>query len=384
MGCSTGRQLSNTITSIFPETINGIKVIPIDTQRERYLKNHENFTMLQLNTSFAQFLNESKPEDETHLNTFIDLLFNKFYTEFTNMKMTKDDVKDTIMEQILEQAILDELNFKTINFQNIIGEVIENAEMGYLNSKKEEISRAFFLTSRRYFAQMQKSISIKPIGHMKHIFNNLKFSKQFDMGLVKIDFNNKMFEDDFNIVNIAELISEREQLNGIAMKFSYDYAASDAKENTLYITDNTRFIFEAIDINYSIRSLVLAANEYSKEYKLPTLVYNAFLSTLRNDRLFALIVSKMNVDTVQIRELISILSSLENLKFVILDFEMMTIDLIDEIVNNYIKKNKKILFCAVSGGELEVNNEEKELMIKQVNNNFKYFIYTPHINLCLD
>ena len=145
MGCSTGRPLSNTITSIFPETINGIKVIPIDTQRERYLKNHENFTMLQLNTSFAQFLNESKPEDETHLNTFIDLLFNKFYTEFTNMKMTKDDVKDTIMEQILEQAILDELNFKTINFQNIIGEVIENAEMGYLNSKKEEISRAFFL-----------------------------------------------------------------------------------------------------------------------------------------------------------------------------------------------------------------------------------------------
>ena len=158
----------------------------------------------------------------------------------------------------------------------------------------------------------------------------------------------------------------------------------NAKENTLYITDNTRFIFEAIDINFSIRSLVLAANEYSKEYKLPTLVYNAFLSTLRNDRLFALIVSKMNVDTVQIRELISILSSLENLKFVILDFEMMTIDLIDEIVNNYIKKNKKILFCAVSGGELEVNNEEKELMIKQVNNNFKYFIYTPHINLCLD
>ena len=384
MGCSTGRPLSNTITSIFPETINGIKVIPIDTQRERYLKNHENFTMLQLNTSFAQFLNESKPEDETHLNTFIDLLFNKFYTEFTNMKMTKDDVKDTIMEQILEQAILDELNFKTINFQNIIGEVIENAEMGYLNSKKEEISRAFFLTSRRYFAQMQKSISIKPNRHMKHIFNNLKFSKQIDMGLVKIDFNNKMFEDDFNIVNIAELISEREQLNGIAMKFSYDYAASDAKENTLYITDNTRFIFEAIDINFSIRSLVLAANEYSKEYKLPTLVYNAFLSTLRNDRLFALIVSKMNVDTVQIRELISILSSLENLKFVILDFEMMTIDLIDEIVNNYIKKNKKILFCAVSGGKLEVNNEEKELMIKQVNNNFKYFIYTPHINLCLD
>ena len=157
MGCSTGRPLSNTITSIFPETINGIKVIPIDTQRERYLKNHENFTMLQLNTSFAQFLNESKPEDETHLNTFIDLLFNKFYTEFTNMKMTKDDVKDTIMEQILEQAILDELNFKTINFQNIIGEVIENAEMGYLNSKKEEIPQEILdLVEQRKIASENK------------------------------------------------------------------------------------------------------------------------------------------------------------------------------------------------------------------------------------
>ena len=127
MGCSTGRQLSNTISSIFPETINGIKVIPIDTQRERYLKNHENFTLLQLNTSFSLFLNESKPEDELHLNTFIDLLFDKFYADFSNMKMTKEDVRDTVMEQILEQACVDELHYRTINFENVIGEIIENA-----------------------------------------------------------------------------------------------------------------------------------------------------------------------------------------------------------------------------------------------------------------
>ena len=176
MGCSTGRQLSNTISSIFPEMINGIKVIPIDTQRERYLKNHENFTLLQLNTSFSLFLNESKPEDELHLNTFIDLLFDKFYADFSNMKMTKEDVRDTVMEQILEQACVDELHYRTINFENVIGEIIENAEMGYLNAKKEEMMTSFFLTSRRYFAQLQKSISIKPIGHMKHIFNNLSIS----------------------------------------------------------------------------------------------------------------------------------------------------------------------------------------------------------------
>ena len=381
MGCSTGRQLSNTISSIFPETINGIKVIPIDTQRERYLKNHENFTLLQLNTSFSLFLNESKPEDELHLNTFIDLLFDKFYADFSNMKMTKEDVRDTVMEQILEQACVDELHYRTINFENVIGEIIENAEMGYLNAKKEEMMTSFFLTSRRYFAQLQKSISIKPIGHMKHIFNNLKFSKQFDIGLLKIEFSNKMFDDEFNIVNIAELISEREKLTGITMKFSYDSTAENVKEKTMYITDSTRFIFDAIDLNFSVRWLVLAGNEYSREYRLPSLVYNSFLTTIRNDRLFALVVSKIYFDTLQIKELLNVLCGLENLKFVILDFETMTNEIIEEIVEGYILKNRKILFCGVAGGELNVNDEEMEISIKTENYNFKYFIYSPHINL---
>ena len=381
MGCSTGRQLSNTISSIFPETLNGIKVIPIDTQRERYLKNHENFTLLQLNTSFSLFLNESKPEDELHLNTFIDLLFDKFYADFSNMKMTKEDVRDTVMEQILEQACVDELHYRTINFENVIGEIIENAEMGYLNAKKEEMMTSFFLTSRRYFAQLQKSISIKPIGHMKHIFNNLKFSKQFDIGLLKIEFSNKMFDDEFNIVNIAELISEREKLTGITMKFSYDSTAENVKEKTMYITDSTRFIFDAIDLNFSVRWLVLAGNEYSREYRLPSLVYNSFLTTIRNDRLFALVVSKIYFDTLQIKELLNVLCGLENLKFVILDFETMTNEIIEEIVEGYILKNRKILFCGVAGGELNVNNEEMEIRIKKENYNFKYFIYSPHINL---
>ena len=381
MGCSTGRQLSNTISSIFPETLNGIKVIPIDTQRERYLKNHENFTLLQLNTSFSLFLNESKPEDELHLNTFIDLLFDKFYSDFSNMKMTKEDVRDTVMEQILEQACVDELQYRTINFENVIGEIIENAEMGYLNAKKEEMMTSFFLTSRRYFAQLQKSISIKPIGHMKHIFNNLKFSKQFDIGLLKIEFSNKMFDDEFNIVNIAELISEREKLTGITMKFSYDSTAENVKEKTMYITDSTRFIFDAIDLNFSVRWLALAGNEYSREYRLPSLVYNSFLTTIRNDRLFALVVSKIYFDTLQIKELLNVLCGLENLKFVILDFETMTNEIIEEIVEGYILKNRKILFCGVAGGELNVNNEEMEIRIKKENYNFKYFIYSPHINL---
>ena len=381
MGCSTGRQLSNTISSIFPETINGIKFIPIYTQREIYFKNHENFTLLQLNTSFSLFLNESKPEDELHLNTFIDLLFDKFYADFSNMKMTKEDVRDTVMEQILEQACVDELHYRTINFENVIGEIIENAEMGYLNAKKEEMMTSFFLTSRRYFAQLQKSISIKPIGHMKHIFNNLKFSKQFDIGLLKIEFSNKMFDDEFNIVNIAELISERETLTGITMKFSYDYTAENVKEKTMYITDSTRFIFDAIDLNFSVRWLVLAGNEYSREYRLPSLVYNSFLTTIRNDRLFALVVSKIYFDTLQIKELLNVLCGLENLKFVILDFETMTNEIIEEIVKGYILKNRKILFCGVAGGELNVNNEEMEIRIKKENYNFKYFIYSPHINL---
>ena len=167
---------------------------------------------------------------------------------------------------------------------------------------------------------------------MIHIFFFSFFCKQFDIGLLKIEFSNKMFDDEFNIVNIAELISEREKLTGITMKFSYDYTAENVKEKTMYITDSTRFIFDAIDLNFSVRWLVLAGNEYSREYRLPSLVYNSFLTTIRNDRLFALVVSKIYFDTLQIKELLNVLCGLENLKFVILDFETMTNEIIEEIV----------------------------------------------------
>ena len=67
-----------------------------------------------------------------------------------------------------------------------------------------------------------------------------------------------------------------------------------------------------------------------------------------------------------------------------MDFASLTIDLVDEIVNNYLKNNKKILFCALSGGNLSIDCEQKELLIKQTNPNFKYLLYIPQINLCLD
>ena len=124
----------------------------------------------------------------------------KINKEIAKYQDKKDNVRDTIMEQILEQACEDELKYKNINFQNIIGEIIENTEMGSYDSKKEEIMRAFFLTSRRYFPQMQKSISIKSISHMKYVFNNLKFNSKFSLGLLKVNFDNKLLEDDFNIV----------------------------------------------------------------------------------------------------------------------------------------------------------------------------------------
>lgn len=356
-------------------------------QRDRYIKNHENFALLLLNPYLNKFLNETKPEDELHLNNFIDVLFSKFYTDFTNMKMTKDNVRDTIMEQILEQACEDELKYKNINFQNIIGEIIENTEMGSYDSKKEEIMRAFFLTSRRYFPQMQKSISIKSISYMKYVFNNLKFNSKFSLGLLKVNFDNKLLEDDFNIVNIAELISEREKLMGICLKFNYDATypnQNQSQDKTFFIKENIKFIFESIDRHFNLRAMVIAGNEYNSIYTFPSIVYDRFITTIRNDRLFALAISKINFDSNQIKELIGVLSGLNNLKFLILDFASLTIDLVDEIVNNYLQNNKKILFCALSGGNLSIDCEQKESLIKQTNPNFKYLLYIPQINLCLD
>ena len=177
---------------------------------------------------------------------------------------------------------------------------------------------------------------------------------------------------------IAESINIRDTLNGICLYFN------SHGNNNFEIKSLSKYIFEAIISNKNISALSIVGNEYNPCYFFNEEIKKAFLNCLKNDQLFAFCISKIKFDDNDIKTLINTLLLLKNLKFVIFDFENMSNELFYWIVNNYLKKNKKILSCLISGGSLEIQNENIENDIKKSNDNFKYFAYAKYFNIFAD
>jgi hypothetical protein len=347
-----------------------------------------------LNNQIHKYLDESIPESHVYFSKFIDNIYEKFYNEFNTQKMTKLELRDSLLLKVLENQCEDVLDFKTINFQNLIIEIYENTEIENVSFTKNDLLNNFSLTSKRYFPQTQKYICVKVIdnppeeteitkinngqGLMKYAFENIKFNTKFPINLMTIILDDRMYKHEINLINIAEVINIRDSLNGVCINFS-------ANKNLEYkISQNTKYIFEAIITNKSITALSVVGNEYNSCYILPQEVKNTLYKCIKIDRFFAFCISKIKFDDNDIKTLINTLLLLKNLKFVIFDFENMSNELFYWIVNNYLKKNKKILSCLISGESLEIQNENIENDIKKSNDNFKYFAYAKYFNIFAD
>ena len=392
MGCSSSTD--NTQLLKFPPNLNGIKILPINTQKENYFATREKYSAIMLNNQINKFLEDSIPESHVYFSKFIDNAYEKFYNEFNSQKMSKLELRDSLLLQVLENQCEDILDFKSINFQNLIIEIYENTEIDNLSFTKNELLNNFSLTSKRYFPQTQNYICVKVIdnppeetditkinqgqGLMKYAFENIKFNEKFKINLMTIILDDKMYSHEINIINIAEAINIRDTLNGVCINFL-------ANNNPDYIIrPNTKYIFEGIITNKFISALSVVGNEYNSVYCLPKDVKSIFYQCIREDRLFAFCISKIKYTEEEIKELIAILLPLERLKFIILDFDIINSELINYIVNNYLKKCKKILCCLIAGGNLDINNEQIETDIKNSNSNFKYFSYAKNFNIFSD
>ena len=375
MGCSSSTD--NTQLLKFPPNLNGIKILPINTQKEKYFSIQEKYSAIMLNNQIHKYLDESIPESHVYFSKFIDNIYEKFYNEFNSQKMSKLELRDSLLLQVLENQCEDILDFKSINFQNLIIEIYENTEIDNVSFTKNELLNNFSLTSKRYFPQTQNYICVKVIdnppeetditkinqgqGLMKYAFENIKFNEKFKINLMTIILDDKMYSHEINIINIAEAINIRDTLNGVCINFL-------ANNNPDYIIrPNTKYIFEGIITNKFISALSVVGNEYNSVYCLPKDVKSIFYQCIREDRLFAFCISKIKYTEEEIKELIAILLPLERLKFIILDFDIINSELINYIVNNYLKKCKKILCCLIAGGNLDINNEQIETDIKNSN-----------------
>ena len=100
----------------------------------------------------------------------------------------------------------------------------------------------------------------------------------------------------------------------------------------------------------------------------------SFLNLLKTDKIINLCISKIKLETNDIKDLFEILSKLNNLKFLI--FDVIMENLFDQFLNAVLK-NKQLIGIVYGNNDnlAEVDDKIKE------NDNLKFFHYEPNINL---
>lgn len=386
MGCVETKQVMET-TDLFPQAGRNIQRMPLSKQKEIYLHNHEAFSLLLLNKEIYNSFNDANTEDQKAFDAFISSLYAKFYSKFTDWRITQEGLKDIILQQILLIEMEDTLGYRTISIQSVLAEILSNNEE-YIN--KEHLSQQFSITSRRYFKENQKVIMLKQLINvdLKHVFSNLKFNSKFQFDSIKVILSQGMINEEMNMINIAEILIAKPKLTSACLMFqslnSSDFEVCKGGQFGIdpEQLNHLHYIFNAIAQNHNISALCLCSYE---DYQLsfPKNPKDSFIALIKKDNLFALGILKITFSPLEIQEILNAISSLNNLKFLVLEMTMFTVDHIKTVVN-ILKKNKKILSCFVSGGNLDINSEEEEQAIKKVNPNFKCFCYTKKLNINFD
>lgn len=343
------------------------------SQRQRYCHNHETFTLLLLDDRTNRILNESNTENEQELMNFINRIYNEFHLVFEKEKMGRADVTETLLQKILEPQIEDKYYYRKINIQNVISDILENNKITNPTINKEELMRSFLLFSRRYFPQVQKFIDVSYFdnskNNMNYILSTLKFNSKYRVNLLKITFDSQIGNDQSLVNSISDLIRVQSVINAVII---------DIKVGVNRVKENLQPIFNAIYDVKLIGALVLSS-DYT--LNMGEVVSKSLFSTLKEDRLFSLTISGIGFEK-YLKEFFSILEKLENLKYLVFDLkEMMDEDVFSYIVSNYLKKNKKIIFCCLCGGSLNIDDEDIEDEIKTANPFFKNFCYIRKLNL---
>ena len=384
MGCSSSEQLTVNDNEFLPGSYEGMRILPISLSKEKYFKNSVNFSKLQLNPEIESFLSDINISNEENLNILIDNIYSKFFSEFQKLDMTREDLKEIILIKVFEKSIPDVMNYKTFIFKNLLSCLIDLNENINNIKVNENIPNNFLLASQRYFPNLQKYVEIKFINEinsdlklMKYFFENLKFNPKFEINLMKVDIDDDFNKDEMNLINISQLIFIKKHLNGLALCF-------DSNRNDFIIKNSMQFIFNAINLNENLNAFCFIGKTYNEKFALNNELKNSFFNVIKSDKFFSLVISKIAFNEDEIKDLISLLNNLKKLKFLIVDFQILNNSLLESFIN-LCKSNNKLMYCFISGGELNnINNLDIENEIKVRNSNFKNFIYIKKLSLFYD
>jgi hypothetical protein len=383
MGCSG----SNTkdIYNYLPKISHGKKRLSIEEERRKYNTHHENFENLMLDYEIRNsFFNSEKHG----FLQFFEQFYGMYKFKFEQYNMSYYEVKDVILEKLVESQMKDDLLIREWDVADFISTTF--AEQPELNEDQAESARNFLITSGRYFPAKQKGcyVAVNNLENiqkwgLKPYLTNLKFNAGFQMQNLNIVLSPFIFHHEENIFDLCEVIDSNLDLLTLSITIAKINDNLDSGEKFLnnytpetQHLDSIKYLLQGVKFHPGVKFFSFG-NYANYQYNLGKEITDELVKLLSADKFYSFCLMKLgNISHELMREVIYLIGHSNNLKFFILDMNFTKEDL--KAVKDAVVRNKKLIggFISCGGGNFsEFKGDFCELRdeIKKENSNLKFF-----------
>lgn len=391
MGCSSSITKEHTgtgnyphsYTNYLPKYINGRKRMSLEEQKLKYNINHENFENLMLD---PEIRNNFFTGNNHGFLQFFEQFYGRYKYKFEAFNMSHHDVKDVILEKLVESQIKDDLLFREWNVTDFISNIF--FEQPEISVDQAEVMKNFILNTGRYFPAKQKGCYVV-INNLENVqkwglkpyLECLKFNASFQMHNFNLVLSPFIFQKEENLIEICEVIECNPNLISLTITFLNLNDNLDSEEK--YLKDFKpdanhlnwlKHIFNTVRTHPGIKFLSFGNyfSEYMNCFSLGKEETNSLLELFKCDKLIGFNFMKMNLDKKILAQIISSIGHSQSLKFFMMDL-MFEIDELKLIRSNVIK-NKKLLGVYISCGREAGEGSEIKGIRDEIRNE------NPHLN----
>jgi hypothetical protein len=346
------------------------------TELIKYRDNHSKFEKINFESKL-----EMKISQEGKFETYLDNYYLKNVQKFQEMKFTKLDLKQTILELAAYELLDDDFKFKTWDINDLVLDNIEHQE--HMDEDKSEFFKKILELNCKFYPNKQRGcymfcenqeVQAKIIS-LKAIFNNLKFNENYKMTAFSIFISNFLLKEE----NLFEEISEVIDMNPDLFTFSSIFYDDNIEfKPSLLQLQNLGKVIETVRDHRTIITFILGC-KLNYNFYFPLETETKLKQLIQDDKLFCLTLSNLNLSNPIKDEIILILQKLTNLKFLNLNLKLNS-EQFEKLVIS-ISENKNIIGLILSSAKTTMTIEETEKKIKSFNPNFVFYHYEEKYKL---
>jgi hypothetical protein len=379
MGCSSSR----TVNGLNSKNIRNTK--KFEQEKLKYLENHAKFDKITLDSKvdedFKKFLS-----DGIDFVSNIEPLMGKYLSLFDEVKFSKNDLIQTLLEICAKEIIKDELGFKDHDVTDLIQTYAEHS----LGGEKLEKASVIIDAMTRYISAKQRGCVFGFLDFIedankrnqiwKPIANNLKYNESYQMEALTIVVSSELLElNTESIIDICEIIECNTNLQSLVFAFFNKY------EKPLKIPDNQmkniEHLLDTVKNHNSIKNFVFGcAVDYNLTFT--DKIVKKLEELVDSDKLNFLCLTKFNVEKNNSESFLAKFKGSTHMKGLIFDVK---VD--NSFINNFndtIFANKYLYVLVVGNNDLSGDNyaiDKIENKMKENNKNFLFYNYEKDLKI---